>query len=73
MIRAGAPRAGLCESCRHHRWTSNRRGSSFLLCGKSAADPSFRKYPQLPVRACAGYEPGASADSESAEPTDPSG
>jgi hypothetical protein len=52
----GTPHPGLCASCRHRRWISNRRGSSFLLCEKSAEDPRFPKYPPLPVRACAGYE-----------------
>ena len=55
-VPAGAPAPGLCGVCIHHRWTSNRRGSSFLMCRKSAEDPSFPKYPPLPVRACRGFE-----------------
>ena len=54
---AGAGAPGLCGVCTHHRWTGNRRGSSFLMCGKSAEDPSFPKYPPLPVRACRGFAP----------------
>jgi len=32
------------------------RGSTFYLCGKSATDPNFPKYPRLPVIRCLGYE-----------------
>lgn len=55
---AGAPHPGLCAGCRNRRWTSNRRGSSFLLCALAKADPRFPKYPPLPVRSCAGFAPG---------------
>lgn len=58
MIPAGAPATGLCAACRHHRWITNRRGSSFLMCRKSFADPRFLRYPPLPVIACAGFEAG---------------
>ncbi|MSR35228.1 MAG: hypothetical protein EXR95_01115 [Gemmatimonadetes bacterium] len=68
MIPPGAPHPGLCANCRHQRWTSNRRGSSFLLCGKSAEDARFPNYPPLPVRDCAGYAPWPRPD-----PTDPTG
>lgn len=48
---------GLCASCAHHRWIESRRGSTFLLCGKSTTDPRYPRYPTLPVLACAGYRP----------------
>ena len=32
------------------------RGSKFYLCQRSATDPSFPKYPRLPVLQCVGYE-----------------
>ena len=48
---------GLCASCAHHRRIESDRGSVFWLCERSASDPRFPKYPPLPVRACAGYEP----------------
>lgn len=32
------------------------RGSVFFLCQLSKADPSFPKYPRLPVLQCRGYE-----------------
>jgi hypothetical protein len=70
---AARPHTGLCATCRHHRWIENRRGSSFLLCEKSAEDPRFRKYPPLPVLGCAGYEPGGSEEASPELPDAPSG
>jgi len=49
--------AGLCARCRHARTIDSRRGSRFILCEKSRTDPRFPRYPPLPVRQCAGYEP----------------
>ncbi|MBS1887795.1 MAG: hypothetical protein JSU06_11475 [Actinobacteria bacterium] len=51
------PPAGLCDSCRHQRLVPNTRGSVFSLCERSRTDPSFRRYPPLPVRECPGFEP----------------
>ncbi|GAC1325528.1 MAG: hypothetical protein NVSMB25_24080 [Thermoleophilaceae bacterium] len=48
--------AGLCDLCRHQRVIRNTRGSSFSLCERSRSDPTFPRYPRLPVRECAGYE-----------------
>jgi len=56
----GTP-AGLCDSCRHQRLVSNTRGSTFSLCERSRTDPSFPKYPRLPVLSCRGYEQRVSA------------
>ncbi|MGH2878154.1 MAG: hypothetical protein ACRDK4_00895 [Solirubrobacteraceae bacterium] len=50
------PHAGLCESCRHRRLVPNTRGSVFSLCERSREDPSYARYPRLPVLACPGYE-----------------
>lgn len=47
---------GLCATCVHLRLLSSKR-SVFVRCGKSDDDPSFPRYPPLPVRACRGYEP----------------
>jgi hypothetical protein len=47
---------GLCESCRHVRIVRSDRGSVFYLCQLSLVDARFRKYPSLPVLACAGYD-----------------
>ncbi len=52
-------RVGLCASCSHARVVTSSRGSEFWLCERALADPRFRKYPQLPVVACAGHEPRA--------------
>jgi hypothetical protein len=51
------PPAGLCDSCRHQRLVPNTRGSVFSLCERSRADPTYPRYPRLPVRECAGHEP----------------
>jgi hypothetical protein len=49
--------AGLCATCVHARVITSNRGSRFLLCRVSAIDPRFPKYPPLPVRECAAYQP----------------
>jgi hypothetical protein len=49
------PRAGLCASCTHARRVTNDRGSVFVRCHYSTVDPSFPKYPRLPVLACPAY------------------
>jgi hypothetical protein len=48
--------AGLCDTCAHQRIVRNTRGSTFSLCERSRSDPSFPRYPRLPVRECRGYE-----------------
>lgn len=48
---------GLCGDCVHARVVESRRGSRFYLCGLSAVDPRFPKYPRLPVLRCGGYRP----------------
>ena len=50
--------AGLCSSCRYVREIVSARGSRFYYCGRSEIDPDYRKYPQLPVRECRGYQVG---------------
>jgi pimeloyl-ACP methyl ester carboxylesterase len=54
---APAVEAGQCENCAHARRIASARGSSFVLCERSRLDPSFRRYPRLPVRGCPGYVP----------------
>ena len=51
-----SPQIGLCSTCRHARRTANRRGSEFWQCGRAEHEPAYRRYPELPVRACAGHE-----------------
>ena len=49
--------AGLCGDCFHGKRIESARGSVFYLCGRSAIDPAFPKYPHLPVVQCCGYMP----------------
>jgi hypothetical protein len=49
-------RAGLCATCGFARVIVSDRGSQFVLCERSKTDPAFRRFPQLPVDACAGYD-----------------
>jgi hypothetical protein len=52
---AEAARVGLCLSCRHVLPVRTNRGSSFYRCGLATVDPSFPRYPPLPVVRCRGY------------------
>jgi hypothetical protein len=47
---------GLCAHCVHAKVIRSDRGSVFYQCQLSFTDPSFPKYPRLPVLACSGYE-----------------
>ena len=49
--------AGLCIGCRHTSVTRTGKGAIFYLCRLSQSDPGYPKYPPLPVRSCAGFEP----------------
>jgi hypothetical protein len=49
-------RSGLCADCRFMRLVQSDRGSAFFLCERSLTDPSYAKYPRLPVLQCPGYE-----------------
>jgi len=49
-------RVGLCASCRHVEVITSSRQSTFYRCRRADDDPSFRKYPPLPVLVCRGYE-----------------
>ena len=51
--------AGLCSDCRHARTIRSDRGSVFVMCQLSAADPTFPTYPRLPVLSCPGYSRNA--------------
>ena len=56
------PGVGLCAGCRHARRVETPR-STFWLCELSRTDPSFEKYPRLPILVCPGYEPVAAGES----------
>jgi hypothetical protein len=51
-------RVGLCADCRFMRVVESARGSKFYLCERSVTDPTFPKYPRLPMLHCQGYEKG---------------
>jgi len=46
---------GLCATCKHSRTVRGKR-NTFWMCELSATDPSFPRYPRLPVLSCRGYE-----------------
>jgi len=48
---------GLCGNCQHARIIESDRGSIFYMCQLSFENPSFAKYPLLPVLACSGHKP----------------
>jgi len=50
------PPAGLCATCTHATVIVSDRGGRFLRCERSQTDPSFPRYPPLPVLACRGYD-----------------
>ena len=52
---ASGDAVGLCRSCRYSHAVEVPR-TTFWRCRRSATDPSFPKYPPLPVRLCRGYE-----------------
>jgi len=56
-VKARREGEGLCAECAHRRGITSGRGSTFVLCGKSADDPRFPRYPRLPVVRCDGFTP----------------
>jgi hypothetical protein len=54
--------AGLCARCLHTQVVTSAHGSRFYLCRLSFTDPSFRKYPPIPVRSCPGFVEGTRSD-----------
>jgi len=51
-------KAGLCADCQHARTVESSRQSTFYLCERSATDPTYRKYPQLPSSSVPGTNVG---------------
>jgi hypothetical protein len=47
--------AGLCAHCREARVIPSDRGARFIKCERARVDPSFARYPALPVVVCVGY------------------
>jgi hypothetical protein len=54
---SGQADAGLCAGCAHVQIVTSSRGSTFYLCGLSAVDSRYPRYPRIPVLACDGYRP----------------
>ena len=52
---AAPPPPGLCASCGHVRLVHPHRETRFYLCRRADADPSYPRYPRLPVSTCSGY------------------
>ena len=50
------PFGGLCSLCAHARAIASDRGSVFVLCERSRAEPRFSRYPPQPVVNCPGFE-----------------
>jgi hypothetical protein len=46
---------GLCFDCVNGQRIQSDRGSTFYRCKLSETDPTFPKYPRLPVLQCVGY------------------
>ena len=46
----------LCETCVWLREVVTPKGSRFLLCQLSSANPAYPKYPPQPVVRCRGYQ-----------------
>ena len=57
---------GLCATCQFMRRMESDRGSTFYLCQLSATDPSFPKYPRLPILQCMGYQQVSAREQNSA-------
>ncbi len=49
-------RIGLCATCQYARVVKHPRGGEdYFRCGKHDEDPTYPKYPPLPVRTCGAY------------------
>jgi hypothetical protein len=51
-----SPHPGLCADCVHAREITSARGSTFWRCALSDTNPTFPKYPRVPVISCLGFE-----------------
>jgi hypothetical protein len=56
------PDAGLCLTCRFVRLVPSLRDTTYYRCGRSDADPSYPRFPRLPVVRCPGHEPRSTKD-----------
>jgi len=54
-INTNTSEIGLCLDCEYARHVEAKENSVYFLCERSLTDPTFPKYPRLPVRQCLGY------------------
>ncbi|MBI3803264.1 MAG: hypothetical protein HY282_05825 [Nitrospirae bacterium] len=47
---------GLCRECAHAKVVRSAKGSLFYFCRRNDTDPSYPKYPPLPIFSCSGFE-----------------
>lgn len=47
-------RVGDCFGCSHSRTLKTKTGSAIFMCGRSEKEPSYPRYPALPLRGCLG-------------------
>ncbi len=57
-LQQSRPPRTLCLACVHVHVVRSAKGSSFLLCLQSKADPRFPKYPPQPVVVCPAFAAG---------------
>lgn len=55
MIRQKIEAIGLCSECRFHSVVRSGKGKQYHLCEFAEKDPTFPKYPRLPVLECNSY------------------
>jgi hypothetical protein len=48
-------RVGKCLDCAHAKTLKTKTGSAIFLCGRAESEPSYAKYPRLPMAVCAGW------------------
>ncbi len=54
-INADTSHIGLCLNCEYARHVEAKESSVYFLCERSLTDPTFPKYPRLPVLRCSGF------------------
>ena len=50
-------RIGDCLDCAHSKTLKTKSGSAIFLCGRSEKEPSYPRYPALPLSGCPGRTP----------------
>ena len=50
-------RVGDCLDCAHAKTLKTKSGSAIFMCGRAEKEPSYARYPALPLRDCPGRLP----------------